>query len=380
MTLSSRQAFVTLYLLALLTITLAIRYIGWEKTWSTLQVPPQQPSFIDMRTVQAGVAAVKQGLDPQRENPADRYGRVMDYPDIWLSLGELFHLEDEAAYQWFCLVLVGLYVMAGIWLLYHWPSPWMLAALLSPASLLAMERGNNDMLVFVLVILFSVAGSRLIALLPGLLAVLLKVYPVAIIGALLIRRDKRLLAWFVPLSLLVFLYLYDQLQHIRAGVTQGVKLSYGLPHWQYVFSKAGMDVWWFGVFVLATIVLIALVLRWCLRRDELRAGQDTTSYRLFLAGASIYVLTWLLASNWDYRLIFLNLCIPFLLQNGKNRKEFPLVLILLAMCFVPLYKFGAYAGLLLNFFAKYALFVFLSASLMALLWRGWMPVVSQRDQ
>lgn len=242
-----------------------------------------------------------------------------------------------------------------------------------------MERGNNDMLVFVLVFLFSLMGARCIALVPGLLAVLLKVYPAALVGALLIRKERRLLLWGTPVLALILFLMYDQLAHIRAGVTMGLKLSYGLPHWLFLFNDFRLGAWAPVWLILFTLIAMVLVLRFVMQKNWFTHPSASVEYHLFLSGACIYVFTYALSSNWDYRLIFLNLCIPFLLQDAKRGFEFgcgdrftfvPLVLIALSMSYVPLDRLFDNAGVLVNLLAKYLLFVGMASALLTLFWHS----------
>ena len=59
--------------------------------------------------------------------------------------------------------------------------------------------------------------------------------------------------------------------------------------------------------------------------------QRGRSVDLMLVGAAIYVGTFILSSNWDYRLIFLVFCIPFLQQRPFPCARAVILVILPAM-------------------------------------------------
>jgi hypothetical protein len=113
------------------------------------------------------------------------------------------------------------------------------------------------------------------------------------------------------------------------------------------------------IVICSAILMIAVYLRkieGCFQLD----GFDSS---LFLAGASIYIGTFIFLSNWDYRLIFLSFCIPFV-----ETKRFPLgaglvILIIAAMNeFILTPWLGVY-GLAIVWFAKIVVFAVLSAYL-----------------
>jgi len=88
----------------------AVMVFGWTATWSHLGVPTLSPRFADMRTVQAGLDAAREGFNPQQHNPSDPWGRLMNYPSIWLTLGSIFRLQNGQNYLLFELSIVFLYL------------------------------------------------------------------------------------------------------------------------------------------------------------------------------------------------------------------------------------------------------------------------------
>ena len=87
-----------------------------------------------------------------------------------------------------------------------------------------------------------------------------------------------------------------------------------------------------------------------------------------LVGAAIYVGTFILSSNWDYRLIFLIFCIPFLQQRPFPCARAVILVMLPAMNETLLtYWFGV-TGLVVAQLAKTVIFAVLSAYLLALAW------------
>ncbi len=168
-----------------------------------------------MRTVQGAILSDKQGLDPQISNPGDPWARAMDYPKIWLWIAKLFQLNNETNY----IVFVGIYVLAYLvscfLLLRNFPSVYLLLAIFSWPSLLAVERGNNDLLAFVLLLAGIALSQGYFRAISILLATVLKVFPVFSVVAL--AKKPKLFILLALLSAIYFIGIAGQLKVLQGG-------------------------------------------------------------------------------------------------------------------------------------------------------------------
>ena len=258
-------------------------------------------------------------------------GTKFSLPPVWLLLGRLgmtsgavpwlAPLFEVSAIVVFAALMRGRTVKAAVAAL---------AALLSPSVMLGFERGNVDLIIFVLVgsaaLLFAAETRTRVAASFGLLAlaVVAKLYPIFCCAVAV--RSRRLATFAGALLLLGGAYLIgiaDYLPLIRGNTPVVPDLSYGyLVPFMWVerdvaphlgFSAAGLSA------SAAPILLIAI---WCAmvaggsvvlwRRGthfcSLSAGTAGTA---FIFGAAIYCGSFLFnGSNWAYREIFLLLCLP----------------------------------------------------------------------
>jgi hypothetical protein len=288
----------------------ALYILGWDGTWARLGVSPMWPPFGDMRTVQGGLDSVQQGLNPQVSNPGDHWHRVMNYPSLWLDIARILDLRNETHYLVLETAVVLAYVACCFLLLRRHASFWILVLVFSGSSVLAVERGNNDLVVFAL-LYWAVNAAWWLAGGIFLAAVALKIYPVFAIACWI--KDR----WFAlvlgALALAVLAAMSTELRLIAGAVPSSATLSYGAVSVALAVEQE------FGVHLAAWA--IALILLTAALGLILAAGRtawlavDCESEpfaRLFLAGASIYVGTFLLASNYDYRLVFLIFCVPYI--------------------------------------------------------------------
>ena len=144
-----------LYLGAVFAIAGSIAYFGWTRTWTSVFVPAMYPPFADMRLIQGAVISVAHGLNPQISNPGDRWGRLFDYPMLWVAIGKALNFTDESHFILICTALVLSFVGVCALLLFRFPSFGLLASLVSTTTLWGIERGNTDLVMFCL--LFPVA-------------------------------------------------------------------------------------------------------------------------------------------------------------------------------------------------------------------------------
>ena len=208
------------------------------------------------------------------------------------------------------------------------------ASLFSPAVLLGIERGNSDLLILVLVVVAALLASgqrpfqHLGAFVILFLAVVLKIYPcfaacILIRGTL--RRGLVLAGAFSTCCLFYAMFTWHDLHLIRKATPRGGNLSYGrdvlwmamlpfkpsLSSWLqlasrfwsvFVFPIAGVMAFWRPAFV----------------RYQGNSVNERVSINLFRGSSSIYVGTFLLGNNYDYRLMFLVLAIPQLLDWSRG--------------------------------------------------------------
>ena len=86
---------------------------------------------------------------------------------------------------------------------------------------------------------------------------------------------------------------------------------------------------------------------------------------MFLVGAYVYVGTFFLSSNWDYRLIFLMLCVPYLMSlDDRYLRSLISVSLIIAFNQLPLHFVLGPTGVGVNILSKLILAVFFTVIIM----------------
>lgn len=298
-------------------IWLSVVYFGWKTTWKSLYLPTSLPVFLDMRTVQGSLFSIEDGFDPQLTNPGDPLNRVMNYPLIWVEIAEFFQLNNEINFLLFTSSCIIAYLICCFLLLRDFPSFYILIAMFSGASLLAVERGNNDLIVFTLLFIGIYTSQDYVRYSTFLLAAVLKIYPTFAI--LTFAKKSRELFILAFLIIAYFAYIGSELKMIQSGNSALGSHSYGLINvFRWISShgiSSGAET---TIIVLVVPASLLFVITLTKKVHVNQPEQRTHEADLFITGGAIFTFTYLVTCNWDYRLIFLLFCIPYILSIKNN--------------------------------------------------------------
>ena len=310
---------------------------GYEETWQLWGVPTEMPPFKDFRLIPGSAESFRNGFEPTIQNPSDPNGRIFNYPYFWRLFFYTNITQDDTV--WIAVLMIALFFI-GVILFPQKLSPigavWMLFFIFSPASMLLYERGNADLIVFFICAMIILAAGNSANLTAGLIVVgaVVKMFPLFGITVLL-KESKRKFIWLSAgsvLFMLVYSLLTFQSQSAAWNTTmRGDGLSYGAfvfitrfnPYFQrYLPNLFSYDQWRLLFEALAVLLILVAVIP-AIRGVRVPA-QSERNLAAFRLGASIYVGTFLLGNNWDYRLAFLIFIIPqlsqwFYLENKKQR-------------------------------------------------------------
>lgn len=328
-------------------------------------VPVLVQPFTDMNIMLEGAEIVRQQGFAQFWETVDEKKLDYNYPRTWAALGVLGVGSDEL--KWTALLAL-LALLAATWQILGlldkvggYRNLIVLPLFLSPAVFLAVERANTDLFIFggvgLMLLLVTCRQGALrewVVLGIFLLLILLKVYPVLLFpvlwpmmgGSLAQRRALVIgvvlcLAWLVP----------DLIQ-VATRTHQGGPASYGVTVLKLYIRGGGSN--FLGallgyqadfrtlsqiVGILSYTVALGCLFfnSWIVRKI---GGTKTSTKpvdvsdpldRCWLAGSLIYVGTFLLGANFDYRLIFLLFTVPWYLWHQGKLSWIYFALLLISM-------------------------------------------------
>jgi len=306
-------------LIGLLSMAALFILFGYEETYRFFGVPVSKHLFLDMQLITGSAESIENGFDPILENRMDPGLRHFNYPKVWFLLLNLGLGRGVLLY--FGIGAIALFFMAL--LLFPKTDDRLTLTLIflvtfSSAGLLAYERANVDLLFFFSVVLALLLQDkyRPVSMLVMMASILFKIFPVFALGLYWDKRDAKSMLPVAALSiasLTYFGFIFSDMRTIFELTQKGSDISYGLQVAAYHLKATGQtdEINGFALYLLITLLSIIPIAAGLLRRENLDKI-EIYHLRSFWAGAGIYIGTFWLGNNWDYRLIFLILVIPAL--------------------------------------------------------------------
>jgi hypothetical protein len=299
-----------------------------------LGFPPFGFPFLDLQALLAAADCHRLGIDVYLSDPCDVQGRPHVYSPLWLDL-TLGVLNRDSVNQ--IGIMLDLLFIASLPLIMRPRSAGeflvFIAAALSTTVIYALERANNDIVIFLLMVCAGalLAGpmrQRIAAYLIFLFSGLLKFYPLALL-ALVVRETWRRACAVVAVSAVAALGLWWVHGHELAVVLGHLpQVSYyadsisarnlplglaeRLPYMTFM-SKQGLAILILVILVAYSGLLVLRTFRILEKHcDALEIwGRETTC---FLIGAILLTGCFFTGQNVSYRGIFLLLVMPGLLR------------------------------------------------------------------
>lgn len=284
----------------------------WPRLLLLLGISDYGTFYLDSHALLAALDAVRAGADPHAVNPLDPLLRYHVYSDWWLALRWLGLTREHN-------FLVGT-AWVGAFALTAWATAqprswrealWLAALMISPPFLLAVNRANNDLVIFVVLAGCGVAatatgwGRPLLGVACLALATGLKYFPApAALAFLWVRPVRRMPVVLLGVLLAAGLALasvWTQLERGRFTVGSGVHIM-GAPLWW-------RDLGWKDTESALPGLLLIVAGAVALALGRITAGlavRGEPRERLRAAVGAIVVLTCFIAgANYAYRWIFI---------------------------------------------------------------------------
>ena len=312
----------------------AIARTAWDlDLWTHLGVNSAPTLFYDARNVAAAADCWALGYDPLVDNPCDPAGRLMVYPRVWVFVHYLGVTQDRTLL--FGGILVAMFLASVLLLVGRLSIAQgfvVSAAVVSPAVMLAVERGNVDILLFAIFVAAVFAWRARHRVTPWLSPALIVAAAVAKLYAIMalpaywftgVRRARwAVIGGVVAMGVYVLLTLSDVRQVFRSP-EGGLLYSYGARILiGDLYHRFDPETWAYGSLVAQSIAVIPVVVAsvaiwvWLRRRlpepsPDDRLSEMTLAFHL---GALTYLGTFATRKSGDYRLVFVLLTLPLLLE------------------------------------------------------------------
>jgi hypothetical protein len=284
------------------------------------------PTFADMRLITNSIQCKKSGYNPYVTGKCDQWGRLYNYPPIWLELGRFSLGPAQTDIAGGLVAIFFIAVLLTINELRSWiASSIMVLAAVSPPILFGIERGNTDLVVFSLVCLLFYflnplrPGYFQIVSAGAIFLTVLKLYPVAICVSLVRARRDIFIAAFVALiaSSALVITLGDQFTTFLANQPEYSFRSFGAPVLPLRLTELHNNTV-LRVLSTASAACLAVLTLYLMQKYQRYPrllpvlDKNIAINRIATACSLIYLFTFLLTTNFDYRLVYL---LPFVLAS-----------------------------------------------------------------
>ena len=303
--------------------------------WSYWGVQKMDIIFPDLHVLLAAIDAHYQGINVFIENPLCYFKIPHVYSNAWFP----FHYLGFSDEHRFFIGIVTLFIfgVAVSWLSKKKLFLFFLF-LCSPAVLLAVERCNNDVILFLMLLLtakLTLSKNNKLLLIAHLILVFctaLKYYPVAFSVIFLLRNDdlkiklKNLAIHIVFFFVWIFLS-WENLQLQKHIIPDpGYAWSFGISPMFTLFAHlTGSKVFSFVFITFLSLIIIYFAFNFFNRIDFFCSDKNSDlsfATVLFVGGTLILVFCYLVKTSFDHRMIYFAFCFPFFTKLLSKRSNF----------------------------------------------------------
>ena len=290
------------------------------------------PSFADFRSYQALPLTIENDLNPYVDHKYDPWNRPFNLPIIWFYIVDYFNLVEEINFKVFILFYISSFIYCILKIISITESfiakIFTVLTTLSSSTILAIERGNTDILIFSLIFLACFL-KKSFSIFVLFCASILKLYP---IFCLIINFDnkKKIIISIVSVFLILIIlgnnlnyFFYNTHSSFNSGISYGIRaiiLGFfkSIERLGFGFIEEN-DFNYNIIFLIFLLFSLSIFLFTFIKKNNYpNINFLDIKNRLFLAGGSVYCFSFIFFSSFDYRLIFLIMTFPYLVAEVKG--------------------------------------------------------------
>jgi hypothetical protein len=283
----------------------------------------------------------------------------LNYPKIWVLISSILKINQDTFLYSYISILTIFYIFIFYKFTKKYSSYFFIYLFFSGSSLLVLERGNIDMMIFILLYYSITSKNLIIKHLLFVSSVILKIFPIFGILGLLKKNNYYFIIFTTIICLIYFSIFANDLLMIKANTPQTGDMTYGTLSVIKNLSKH-FNIF-FKHYYLSFILCIFCFFLYSFMNKEILEVQNNNDEKKFFLGSGIFIFSFLVSSSHDYRLIFICFIIPTILKlKNKFFKNFFLLSVILSLELHRLIFLLGFAGGIINTAAKTTLFILCS--------------------
>ena len=323
-----------LFFSLIILIMLSILTKGWLVTWSYPRLPSMLPPHFDLRFYQYPALAIEAGRDPlfatheswAQGLPQNWQGQSRYYLPIF-KLSHFLNFHKEIYFLIFANFIITNFIICIYKLIkLKKNSFWILILFFSGSTLLAIERTNNDLIIFCL-LYWAAVFPNILGTIFVLIATYIEFWPLVSAISYIKKKIKILLLFSLVIFILYFYkFMFDEsgLVIVNDWFSFGSKSTSITLRRYFLTNINHISI----SFFLILLSLVTFVKKLNFLKLEFDKEPNDFHERLFLIGSSTFCGLYILQSNYDYKLILLILCVPYI---TALKNKFDKYLLLLCM-------------------------------------------------
>lgn len=302
----------------------------WPEFWGALKIPGNNVPFSDYKAHLLFLKCQELGIVISKQEctliPVGN-ARISTHPSIWVYLFSVINLKNPLIYNISIVTLFTLYFFVLIKLFKTYKNKLSKLVLLvfffSTTNFILIERLATDLVIFLIVYFILNVKNKIFQSLLIFMGFILKYYPIFLIS-LLTEKKKYIFIFLTCLTIFISLFYIKEIQLVNKNIIEmALPIAYGSRTMlkafyhlslEYNFFLNDENMNFFRNLTVLTFFLYTLFLVIVGYNNKYLMNTKYSLDKYFLAGASIYVGTFIIGANVDYRLIFLIFTIPYVIN------------------------------------------------------------------
>ena len=367
-------------LLALSIFYISLNYNVWSSIWGFLKIPPNVVPFSDFKAHLLFLQCGELGISISQECTLIPSGnaKISTHPRIWIYLFDILNLKNTLIYNLSIIVLLTLYFYALISFIvntnHKFTKVFMIVLCFSTSNFIMIERLSTDLIIFLLVYFLLIQKNKILQSFIIFIGFVLKYYPI-FLTSMLIEKKRDIFIFVFFVLFFIFFFYYEEIKLANSSIVEmALPIAYGSRTMlkaffhlseEYNFFLNNQNINFFRNLVMLMFFAYAFLLIIVGYKEKILININNKIDKFFLSGASIYVGTFIIGANVDYRLMFLILTIPYLMKLELGIFKY-LILICYFLSFNSFYSLSGEV-LSYSFFIKSALIFFCKFIIFSLL-------------
>ena len=320
--------FLIALIFSFLILLLSFYDLAWLTVWSNLKIPPNITPFSDFKAHIYFLQCYNNGIDIFAEScdliPKGN-ANINTHPIIWIKIFDLLNLDIEFNYNLTILFLLITYFSFLLNFLFKFEFKeklFLIVLYFSTTNFALVERLATDLLIFIIVYFVFFLNSKFFQSMIIYLGFALKYYPIFLFSIFL--KDKKFLIFSILTAIIIIILFFDHLFQMSSNLIEmALPIAYGSRtmlsafyhlsnEYNFFLNDENLDFYRIMIVICFAVYSFILIMIGYLNTKNFNLENKFNKY--FIGGASIFLGTFIIGSNADYRLIFLILTLPLIFE------------------------------------------------------------------